>query len=74
MDVIWDDTQKVTQSVDKMYNSEMFDEQQLMEWEDKIETNKTWTNCKTFFKDYYKLKKRYSNARPGRHGSKVQRT
>ena len=50
MDVIWDDTQKVTQSVDKMYNSEMFDEQQLMEWEDKIKTDKMWTTCKTFFK------------------------
>ena len=38
-----------------------------MEWEDKVETEKTWTNCKTFFKNYYQLKKRYSNARPGKY-------
>ena len=50
MDVIWDDTQKSTQAVDEMYNSDMFNEQQLMGWEDKFETNKTWNNCKIFFK------------------------
>ena len=40
MDVNWDDTQKVTQAVDKIYNSDIFDEQQLMEWEEKVETDK----------------------------------
>ena len=69
MDVIWDDTQKSTQAVDEMYNSDMFNEQQLMEWEEKTETDKTCTNCKTFFKKFYQLKKRYSNARPGKHWS-----
>ena len=36
MDVIWDDMQKVTHAVDKRYNSDMFEYQQLMEWEEKI--------------------------------------
>ena len=40
MDVIWDDTQKVTQTVNERYNSDMFDEQQLMDWEDKTEIKK----------------------------------
>ena len=31
MDVIWDNTQKVTQAVDEVYNIDMFDEKQLME-------------------------------------------
>ena len=30
--------------------------------------NKTWGACKMLFRNYYDLKKRYSNARPGRMG------
>ena len=40
----------------------------MMEWEDKNDVNKTWGACKMFFKNYYELKKRYSNARPDRIG------
>ena len=68
MDVIWKDTQKLNQAVDEVYNIDMFDKQKLMEWESKTETEKTWTNCKKFFKKYYQLNNRYSNARPGKHG------
>ena len=64
MDIKWDDTLKVTQVVDELYNSSLFNEKQMMEWEDKNDINKTWGACKIFFKKYYKLKKRYSNARP----------
>ena len=53
MGINWDNTQKVTQAVKEMYNSHIFDETQIMEWEDKAETDKTWVNCKKFFKDYY---------------------
>ena len=70
MAIKWDDTQKVTQVVDKMCNSSLFDEKQMMEWDDKDNVNKTWGACKMFFKKYYELKKRYSNARPGRMGFK----
>ena len=65
MAIKWDDAQKVTQAVDKMYNSNLFDKKHMMEWEDKDEVNKTWGGCTMFFKKYYELKKRYSNARPG---------
>ena len=41
MGINWDDTQKVTQAVEEMYNIHIFDEIQLMEWEDKAETDKT---------------------------------
>ena len=34
MGINWDDTQKVTQVVEEMYNIHIFDEIQLMEWED----------------------------------------
>ena len=68
MAIKWDDTQKVTQAVNYMYNSSLFDEKQMMEWEDKDDVNKMWGECKMFFKKYYELKKRYSNANPGRMG------
>ena len=53
MGINWDDTQKVTQDVQEMYNIHIFDEIQLMEWEDKMETDKTWETYKKLFKDYY---------------------
>ena len=46
MKITWDDTQKVTQAVEEMYNSNIFNELQLMDWENKDDINKTWTNCK----------------------------
>ena len=51
-----------------MYNSEIFNKQKLLKWEEKFETDKTWTICKTFFKKYYQLKKIYSNVHSGKHG------
>ena len=35
MKINWDDTQKVLQAVKEMYNSNIFEELQLMEWENK---------------------------------------
>ena len=34
MGIVWDNTQKVTQAVDKMYASGIFDKKTLMEWEE----------------------------------------
>ena len=31
MTIKWDDTQKITQAVDEMYNSSLFDKKQVME-------------------------------------------
>ena len=59
-----DNTQKVAQAVDKVYNSSLFDKKQMMKWENKDNVNKTCGACKMFCNKYYKLKKRYSNARP----------
>ena len=46
----WYGTQKVTQAVDEMYNSNIFDKKQMMEWEEKDDVNKTWGACNMFFK------------------------
>ena len=64
MKITWDDTQKVTQAVEEMYNSNIFDELQLMEWENKDDIDKTWTNRKHLFKESYKTKKRFGSTQP----------
>ena len=64
MKITWDDTQKVTQAAEEMYNSKIFDELQLMEWENKDDIDKTWTNCKQFFKKGYRTQKRFRSTQP----------
>ena len=64
MKITWDDTQKVTQAVEEMYKSNIFDKIQLMEWENKDDIDKTWTNRKQFFKELYKTKKRFGSMQP----------
>ena len=59
MGIVWDDTQKVTQVVDKIYASGIFDKKTLMEWEDYNKVDKDWKQCTDFFKDYYKKEKRF---------------
>ena len=54
----------MTQAVEDMYNSNIFDKIQLMEWENKDNIDKTWTNCKQFFKERYKTKKRFGSMHP----------
>ena len=54
----------MTQAVEYMYNSNIFDKIQLMEWENKDNIDKTWTNCKQFFKERYKTKKRFGSTQP----------
>ena len=51
-----------------MYNIQIFDEIQLMEWEDKAETEKTWETHNKFFKDYYQAKKRFGITQKNNHG------
>ena len=69
MKITWDDTQKVTQAVEEMYNSKSFDELQLMVWENKDDIDKMWTNCKQLFKDRCKTKKRFGSTQPTGHES-----
>ena len=68
MGINWDDTQKVTQAVEEMYNIHIFYKIQLMEWEDKAETDKTWETRKKMFKDHYQAKKRFGSTHITDHG------
>ena len=66
MGIKWDDTQKVTQAVDEMYSSGIFDKKCLMEWEEYAEVDKDWKQCKDFFKSYYKKEKRFGGTQAKR--------
>ena len=63
-----DDTRKVTQAVEEIYNIHIFDKIQLMEWEDKAETDKTCETCNIFFNNYYQAKKRFGITQKTNHG------
>ena len=64
MKITWYDIQKVTQAVEETYNSNIFDKIQLMEWDNKDDIDRTWTNYKQFFKERYKTKKRFRSTQP----------
>ena len=49
--IIWDESQKVTQAVDKIYSSRMFGKDKMINWEDKADTYKTWAIWKSYFKE-----------------------
>ena len=40
----WDDSQKLTQAVNGIYSSELFSKENMINWEDKLDTKKTWEN------------------------------
>ena len=62
------DTQKITQAVDEMYNSGMFTMDQLIDWEDKLEIDKAWVHCQSYYNELYTKLQRYNKARPSAHG------
>ena len=71
MEINWDCTQKVTQAIEEMYNIHIFNKIQLMEREDKADTDKMWETCKKNFKDYYQAKKRFGSTQTTNHGFKI---
>ena len=42
--IIWDDSQKITQNVGKMYNRGLFNMDDMIDWEDKYKIEKTWVH------------------------------
>ena len=56
MAINWDDTQKFTQAINEMYNISLFDDKQMMEWEEKEDVNKTWGARNMFLRSTMSLK------------------
>jgi hypothetical protein len=63
-----EDTAKAIQAAAQMDASNLFSEEQITAWEEKVHTDKTWTNLKTYFAAIYKSKMQYSKGEARRHG------
>jgi hypothetical protein len=63
-----EDTAKAIQAGAQMAASGMFNELQIIEWEEKSHTDKTWANLKTYHSKLYKSKIQYSKSEARRTG------
>jgi hypothetical protein len=63
-----DDVNKAIQAGAQMAASGLFSELQIIEWEEKIHTDKTWANLKTYYTKLYKSKMQYSKSEARRTG------
>jgi hypothetical protein len=63
-----EDAAKAIQAAAQMDASNLFSEEQITAWEEKVHTDKTWTNLKIYFTAIYKSKMQYSKGEHRRHG------
>jgi hypothetical protein len=61
LEVPVNDSDKVQIYVENMYVSDMFDEKEMVEWEEKEEANKDWAAAKTYFGTLYKKRMKYNS-------------
>ena len=59
---------KITQAEDEMYRSNMFSKEELMAWEEKLRSDKTWVHLQTYFKDRWTATMRYKYDNPHKNG------
>ena len=57
-----EDAAKAIQAGAQMAASGLFSERLIIEWEEKIHTDKTWSNLKTYYAKLYKSKMQYSKS------------
>ena len=58
---------KITQVIDQMYTSNVFSEDDMMDWEDKDEDEKTWIDLQAYSKQKWTKKRRYRDNTPTDH-------
>ena len=51
-----------------MYRSNMFSKEELMTWEEKPRSDKTWVHLRTYFKDIWTATMQYQGETPHKHG------
>ena len=65
----WPISHKIVHAVTEMTNSGVFNEDDIMDWEDKVEADKTWVHCQAYWNKIYKKRKRFNNLnKPKQHG------
>ena len=66
--ITWPTQLKITHAIEEMYDSELFTEDHMMDWEDKPDADKTWVHLQAYFGTIYKKLQRYKGATSKRHG------
>ena len=66
--ITWPTSMKITQVIDQMYASNVFSEDDMMDWEDKDDDEKTWIHLQSYFKRKWTKKRRYRGDTPKDHG------
>ena len=59
---------KITQAEYEMYRSNMFSKEELMAWEEKPRSDKTWVHLQTYFKDRWTARIRYQDNTTHKNG------
>lgn len=68
LEIEWPISHKITHAVTQMTTSGVFTEDDIMDWEDKVEADKTWVHCQTYWNKIFKKRKRFNNLKPKQHG------
>ena len=55
----WPTDLKINHAVEQMYESNQFTQDNMMDWEDKPDANKTWVHCQSYFGKLYDKNQRY---------------
>jgi hypothetical protein len=64
----WPESQKLNQAVNEMYESNQFTQDNMMDWEDKTDAQKTWIHCQAYFGRLWTKNQRYGGTTARRHG------
>ena len=67
-DIEWPTSMKIMQAVNEMYDSNQFEERDMMDWEDKDAAEKTWVHLQTYYNALWMKKQRYGGTSPRNHG------
>ena len=58
----WDYPQKVTHAIDEMYSIQLFGNENMINLEEKADTDKTWETRQSYFMELYTKQNRYNKA------------
>ena len=59
---------KILHAIKEMKDSNVFTEEQIMDWEDKEEEDKTWVHLQNYFGKLWKRRQRYAGSNARKHG------
>ena len=64
----WPTSLKMMVALGAMYDSNTFDEREMMAWEEEPPADQTWVHMVSYFTSLWEMKQRYNSSTPRRHG------